>query len=51
MTVSDNKRTEKSDSDNEQLLEKIKNAVAELNETKAGSLKAKNFNELLKTLK
>ncbi len=51
MTVLYNTRVKKSNSDNNQLLKKIKNAVAELNYIKAGSLKAKNFNDLLSKLK
>jgi hypothetical protein len=51
ITVLYNTRVKKSNSDNNQLLKKIKNAVAELNYIKAGSLKAKNFNDLLSKLK
>jgi len=50
MTDSDNKRTEKSDLDNKQLFEKIKNAVTELNYIKAGNSEAKNLDDLMKEI-
>lgn len=50
MTDSCNKKTIKSNSENKQLFEKIKNAVNELNDIKTGKSEAKDFNDLLKEI-